>query len=59
MEPALERRDDALTFQRLRHLLAGVDGCHSVHCEADGSVVLMIYLPAIEAEAARQPAGLE
>jgi hypothetical protein len=45
MEEAPARRDDALTFRRLRRLLARLDGDHSVHCDPEGGVVLTAYLP--------------
>jgi len=45
MEEAPARREDALTFRRLRRLLARMDGDHSVHCDPGGGVVLTAYLP--------------
>jgi hypothetical protein len=45
MEEAPARREDALSFRRLRRLLARMEGDHSVHCDPEGGVVLTAYLP--------------
>jgi len=47
MEEAPARREDALSFRRLRRLLARMEGDHSVHRDPDGGVVLTAYFPEV------------